>query len=246
MSEIKITDKISLDLVGFTTTEIPLAAKFAIDELFPGESFPKLKSNLIRVTQAERETPLYVTNLPFEQILLNAGPDKPWQFTYQFAHELGHLAARAHLRFQKAERHTWVEEALCGSYSVYTIDRMSRLPPPLGPNALNYKETYTAIQYSSEGVNASWFAENWKEIRSASTLTPAIMKISGLLAERFPDGSFTADNQALGNVALNPSLIEYLADWKSKCGREDCVPAFLLELAKEIIPPPTGNNGAAL
>jgi hypothetical protein len=246
MATIKITDKISLDVSGFTATEIPLAAKFAIDELFPSGSFPKLKSYVIRVTQEEREAPLYVTNLPIELILLNAGPNLPWQFTYQFAHELGHLAARAHLRFQKAGRHIWLEEALCGSYSVYTIDRMSRLPQPLGPNALKYKETYTAIQYSPEGVNSSWFAENWKEISAASTLTPTIMKISGSLAERFPDGSFTADNQALENVTLNPSLVEYLEDWKSKCGREDCVPAFLLELAKEIISPPTINEDAAL
>lgn len=230
MTSVPFTDSISFELHGFTAIDIPRAAHFAADQLFPSRKFPPLRSNVIRVVCDDSRAPFYAIDSPIELISLNCAPNAPWQFTYQFSHELGHLTARNQLRFKKPGEHRWIEEVLCGAYSVYVLHQMSKLGPPLGPNAQKYLDDHITEDYSADGVDHAWFVEESANILLAKCLTKSIMKISGLVADRFLSGEFISDNVALGETPPNENVLAYLDDWKARCGRTASVPQLLQTL----------------
>lgn len=231
-----VTDKIKLDLFDFAPDSGPsmcLAAIATIDALWPDKQFPpRLRSDVISITRdpTPHGGPLYVTSSPNELIMLACGDNAPFQFAYQLAHELGHLASSAYLRVWKEGRHTWIEEIMCGACSVYVIRCMSQKDGPLKVGALNYLDTYIDHAYSPAGVDAVWYKQNDTELRSAAVLTDKIQKLSGLVANEFPNGEFIFDNRLLLDTPLNSDLPTYLDDWASRCRRENNVPRLLKNL----------------
>lgn len=203
--------------------------------LVPDGCFPQLKSNPVHVVRedpADQPVPLHVTNMPYELILLNCGVNAPWQFTYQFAHELTHLLARSNLRLGQAGRHSWIEETLCGAGSVYALRKMAAEGvADLKQGAKEYLEKYMPW-HSAAGVDRQWFAANSAEILAASTETALTAKIATAIVDTCPDGSWLFDNRALIGTPLNPDLDQYLAAWQKMTpyGAGE-VPALLRGLA---------------
>jgi hypothetical protein len=76
-------------------------------------------------------TPVYVANVPFELIKVNCAENKPWQYTYQVAHEFGHLSSRSDKRHPRQDGNAWIEEVICGAYSIYAIRAMSKAEGPM-------------------------------------------------------------------------------------------------------------------
>lgn len=134
-----------------------------------------LRSNpvlVIREDSSVLPAPMHVANGSFELILLNCGVNAPWQFTYQFAHELTHLAARSDLRFGQSGRHAWIEEVLCGAGSIYALRCMAKEGGShLEANARDYLLNHTTFDYSSAGVTKEWFATNSAQIFSSRSET---------------------------------------------------------------------------
>jgi hypothetical protein len=73
-----------------------------------------------------------------EPTFFDEGRYRPWQYTYQVAHEFGHLGTRADKRYPRLDGNKWIEEAICGAYSVYAIRAMSEAEGPLKSGAQNY------------------------------------------------------------------------------------------------------------
>jgi len=225
--------EVTFALHGFAAFEIPLAAEEIGKYLVPDGCFPQLKSNPVHVVREDRATPLYVCNVPYELILLNCGPNLPWQFSYQFAHELIHLLARSNLRFDQTGHHCWIEETLCGAGSVYAMRKMATEGgPALAMGAQNYLNDMQRQRYSSVGVDKQWFASNSAEILAATTETDLIAKIATAVVDACADGSFLFDNRALIGTPLNTDLDQYLKAWQKQTPYgSGKVPALLSKLA---------------
>jgi hypothetical protein len=128
---------VTFELKGFSAQERDLAAlatRFTADLFFPKGDFPPLKSNVITVVRTAEPRPMYVSGAQ-ELIHVNCSENRPWQYTFQLAHELGHLASRADLRFPRQDGNLWIEEAICGAYSVYALREMSETDGKMEHNA---------------------------------------------------------------------------------------------------------------
>jgi hypothetical protein len=231
---VHLTSEISFDLQGFTDKELPLstiAAATTARILFPAGEFPPLKSNVIAVLRTTSKTPLYAAGTQHELILVNCHEDKPWQFTYQLAHELGHLTARSDLRHPRKDGNLWIEEAICGAYSLYAMRSMSELDGRIGEGAREYLEEETIKAYSSVEVDAEWFAGHYEEFRAAEGLTDNLKKLSGYIAERLPFVEVAMNNRAIRDIPLEQDLTAYLRTWQAACGSRDSLPILLQNLA---------------
>jgi hypothetical protein len=175
----------------------------------PDRCFPPLKSNPVHVVRedpAEHPAPMHVSNTFYELILLICGINFPWQFTYQFAHELIHLLARSNLRFGQPGRHIWIEEALTGAGSLYALQKMAAEGgPDLKQGAADYLADGMAW-YSADGVNRDWFSANRVEILASTGETSLTAKIATAIVDGCPDGTWLFDNRALIGTPLNADL----------------------------------------
>lgn len=230
---------VTFQLQGFSDIETPLArlaTRFMADLFFPDGDFPPLKSNEITITRAVLPSPLYAFGTSNELIYLNCSENKPWQFTFQLAHELGHLASRSDLRFPRQDGNMWIEEAICGAYSVYAIRSISEMGGPLQKGAQDYLREELNNYWPGE-VDGQWFAQKLPEFRNANTLTQTLEKLSGYIAAKLPVAKVIADNRAILYTPLNTNSSAYLADWKSRCVGTDNLPALLESLAASIPAP---------
>ena len=120
----------------------------------------------------------------------------------------------------------WIEEAICGAYSIYAIRAMSEAEGPLKSGAQEYLHT-GLNDHRSDEVDAGWFARHLPEFRTATTLTAPLMKLSGYITTRLPVGQVIADNRAIMDTPLNGDHSAYLSDWKRRCKGPRTVPALL-------------------
>jgi hypothetical protein len=67
-------------------------------------------------------------------------------------------------------------------------------------------------------------------LRTATTLTAWLMKLSGYIAARLSIGQVIADNSAIMDCPLNEGHWAYLSDWKKRCNGPDTIPALLESL----------------
>jgi hypothetical protein len=218
------------ELCGFSELEKPmthLATRMTADLFFPNGDYPPLRSNVIRIMrQPTAPSPVYVANAPSELIIVNCAENKPWQYTYQVAHEFGHLSSRSDKRHPRLDGNMWIEEAICGAYSVYAITAMSETEGPMKDGAQDYLHN-SLNDYRSDEVDADWFAQHLPEFRTAATLTTPLMKLSGYIAARLPVGQVIADNRAIIDTPLNDDHWAYLSDWKKRCNGSLTIPALL-------------------
>jgi hypothetical protein len=224
---------VTFELRDFSALEKPLAdcaTQMTVDLFFPNGDFPPLKSNVIVITRSPTApTPMYVANLPYEAITVNCAENRPWQYTYQLAHELGHLTTRSDTRHPRRDGNLWIEEAICGAYSVYAIRAMSETAGRMQHGALDYLRN-DLNDYRAEEVNAEWFAQHFDGFRTATGLTGPLMKLSGYIAGRLPVSQVISDNRAIMHNPLNEDHAAYVSDWRRRCEGDENVPAILESL----------------
>jgi hypothetical protein len=228
----KMTE-VTFELCGFSELEKPnaqIATKMTADLFFPNRNYPPLRSDVIRIRHDPNASgPVYAANVPFELIMVNCAENRPWQYTYQVAHEFGHLSTRSDKRHPRQDGNMWIEEAICGAYSIYAIRTMSETEGPLKDGAQEYLHN-SLNDYRSDEIDADWFAQHLPEFRTATTLTPPLMKLSGYISARLPVGQVIADNGAIMDNPLNEDHWAYLSDWKKRCNGLHTIPALLERL----------------
>jgi hypothetical protein len=192
-------------------------------------NLPTLKSDVIYVLRNPYDHPRYLTSFPFELIAVNAEENRPFQFLYQFAHEMGHLMAQAGLRIRDQHRHCWIEEAICGAYSIYCM----RIATENGEDwvragAAVYLSEYIIPSYGKpEIVDARWYRENSSHLQQADRLTDKIKPLSWLIADVLDAGEFISDNVALINTPLTSNISAYFEEWERRCSSDKNVPSLL-------------------
>jgi hypothetical protein len=225
--------EVTFNLTGFSELEKPLAyiaTSMIANLFFPNGNYPPLRSNVISIVRnPAAPVPRYAVDVPFELIMVNCAENRPWQYTYQVAHEFGHLSTRADKRHPRQDGNMWIEEAICGVYSIYAIRAMSEAEGPLKGGAQDYLHNHLNDHRSDE-VDADWFARHLPEFRIATTLTAPLMKLSGYIAARLLVGQVTADNRAIMDTPLNEDHWAYLSDWKKRCNGPHTIPALLESL----------------
>lgn len=224
---------LELEFLNFSAAEgenFSYAARVCIASLFGGAPNMKVKSSVVYVLRNPFDHPRYLTDVPFEMITVNAGENKPFQFLYQLSHEMGHLSSQSSLRWKKVGSHQWIEEALCGAFSIHCLRAAAASQDMIWfrTGAREYLTTYIDKAYSStQQLTPDWFVEHQPTLVKLNSLDDLIKPVSRIIADEFPDGAFVADNIALGDVALNPNLRDYLDDWSSRCALRANVPSFL-------------------
>ena len=233
----KIRTKLGLDIefLNFNQLEIHgffLAAKAAMDTLFAGVQTMPTKSKVVYILRNPYDHPRYLTETPFEMITVNAGENKPFQFMYQFAHEIGHLSSQSSSRWNKVGRHQWIEESLCGAFSIYCL-RAAATSGDLvwfRNGAQEYLTTYVEKAYPvGSQLGSDWFTANVSTLKRLNSLDDIIKPISRLIADEFSNGEFVLDNIALGETTLNTNVDEYLDEWSKRCSLQKNVPNLLKE-----------------
>lgn len=227
--------EVTFELDGFSEQEKPMsymATTMTANLFFPNGNYPPLRSTAIRITRdPTASTPVYVANASFELIKVNHAESAFWQFTYQVAHEFGHLATRSDKRHPRQDGNMWIEEAICGAYSVYAIRVMSETEGPLRWGAQDYVQNHLT-DYRWEDVDANWFAQHLPGFRTATKLTAPLMKLSGYIAARLSVDQVIADNRAIMQNPLNEDHSVYLSDWRKRCKGPCTVPALLESLER--------------
>jgi hypothetical protein len=191
--------------------------------------FPtSMRSDEIFVFSNTNNNPRYLSEPRKAEIIsLDVKGNFPHQFTYQFSHELGHLMAQGWQRHQKPGQHVWIEEAICGAYSLYCMRALAGLPKsPLQQGAEDYLLNCMP-EYAEATIDAQWYRTNKQHLHAATGLTDTIMLLSRLIADRFPSGCFIDDNIKLADVPLDTDLTNYLSHWASRCTRSENVPQLL-------------------
>jgi hypothetical protein len=226
---------VTFELRDFSPLERPLAdlaTQMTADLFFPNGDFPPLKSNAIVITRRPTApAPLYVAYSPDEAITVNCAENRPWQYTYQLAHEFGHLATRSDTRHPRRDGNLWIEEAICGAYSVFAIRTMSETGGRMQHGALDYLRN-DLNDYRADEVNAEWFAQHLAEFRTTTSLTKPLMKLAGYIAARLPVSQVVSDNRAIIHNPLNADHVAYVADWRKRCEGDENVPAVLESLGR--------------
>lgn len=225
------------NFVGFQPFEIAQhrrAASACWRTLFPKDDPPRMRGPGFQIIRdLSRKTPIYVVGSPLahEMIILNSGPSRPWQFTYQFAHELGHFASQARLRFPRADGLNWIEEMLCECYSLIAMRAMMTGDDiDLREGASQY-DTSLHSKHRETLVDRAWLAQVLPQLRTQGYLSEDSMRIARYVFDRVSMDRIVADNRLLPEVAVNLSLNEFLTAWETLSGSGPSVPSTLAELA---------------
>jgi hypothetical protein len=231
--KIDLEDGHSLYLLNFSSDQRDTFAHPAreIYRLTAGRfGFPTLRSREIYVfNNLHDDFPRYLSEPAAEFISVHVERDLPSKFAYQLAHETGHLLSQNWRRFQKPGFYSWIEEALCGTHSIYCTRKLLEQPGWFQTNSQPYLD-YFDQTYPVTVINADWYKTNKDHLAAASSLTDTIKQLSRLIADRFPDGQFVADNIALIETPPKPTVQEYLHEWQSRCRSTSNVAKLLISL----------------
>jgi hypothetical protein len=153
--------EVIFELCDFGDPEKPnahIATRMTAALFFPNGDYPPLRSDVIRIVRdPNASTPMYRADVSFELIIVNSEEDRPWQYTHQVAHEFGHLSTCSDKRHPRQDGNMWIEEAICGAYSIYAIRKMSEAEGALKGGAQEYLHN-CLNDYHSHEVDADWFA----------------------------------------------------------------------------------------
>ncbi len=216
---------------GFDPQPVHEAAMTAVlESLFAKIGYPPLKSEVVHIVNApERETPLYRADATEETILIVSRGNYPWQFSYQLAHELSHMSARADLRFPRRDGLNWIEETLAEIHSLIAMQRMAETAGPLQENAIKYAADL-AGQHPKVPINAGWYAANAEELRTMETLSNPGQALARHLFDQVPYDRVLTDNRLLLDLGTGADLSTFLTSWRERGGGGPSVPSTLAAL----------------
>ena len=165
------------------------------------------------------------------QILLTARDERWFQYAYQFAHELCHVASNFDRKLRVDDDHgsanQWFEEALCETASLYTLMRLAvrwRTLPPTR-NWIGYGDTFAA--YAEKLVQephrqlghrslSEWYSENSDSLRHNPYMREKNEIVAGQLLPLFEEHPeyWRAIAYLNPNAASSAKpFAAYLADW---------------------------------
>lgn len=198
-----------------------------VEALFGDGVYPALKSDIITIDRRQNATtPLYVAGTSQELIIVNSKENYPWQFAYQAAHELGHLAARADLRFPRQDGHMWIEEALCECHSLIGIGHLASSQGSMFEGARRYLGGLMR-QWRDEDITAEWYAVNRQLLTEAAYLTPEAKRISRFIYDLVDAERIIRDNRLLQTLPIGTPQQDLIAAWRAASGPGRSVPEVL-------------------
>ena len=140
------------------------------------------------------------------------------------------MMAHAGARFDTENPHHWIEEAICGAYTVYCIRAASTSSEEwLRSGAKHYLADCIDKEYSSDvSITSEWYQTNAERLGQGG-LTDRIKPLSRLIADELSEGEFISNNVALIGTPLNPAISDYLDAWELRCATGKTVPRLLRE-----------------
>ena len=220
---------------GFNSSPQPMhgeAMSAVVEALFARVGYPQLKSDIVHiVNEPERSFPLYCAGIAEERILIASPGNYPWQFAYQLAHELGHMSARADLRFPRRDGLNWVKRILAEAHSLIALRRMADAPGPLQHNAIIYDGALHR-QNREVGIDAEWFTENAERLSAMNSLNELGKALARHLFDRVPHDRILRDNRLLLELGTGEELPAFLENWIKIGGGGASVPATLAEFVR--------------
>ena len=229
--KIQLCNDVTALLLNFSAAERGQFAE-ATQEIFKVTAekygFPSLRSSEIYVFRnLDDIAPRYLNEPAAEFISLTVEGNFPLKFAYQLAHETGHLMSQNWKRFGKAGHHPWIEEAICGAYTIYCLRELAKIDGWWKTEGQKYLTDDIEREYPPTTLDRDWYKTNKSHLEAALGLTEIIKPLSRLIADQFLDGEFVVDNKALVDMPPMSDVTDYLAEWKSRCARESALPALL-------------------
>jgi hypothetical protein len=223
----------TFEMEGFDRHAQPLheaAMTAVVESLFATIGYPPLKSDVVHiVNKPGRQFPLYCAGTAEETILIVSPDNYPWQFSYQLAHELSHMSARADLRFPRCDGLNWIEETLAETHSLIAMRRMAQTAGPLQENAINY-DADLHRQHREVPINGEWYAANADQLRAMESLSDLGKALARHLFDQVPHDRVLTDNRLLLELGTGANLSNFLASWSERGGGGLNVPSTLAAL----------------
>jgi hypothetical protein len=223
----------TFEMEGFDRHAQPLheaAMTAVVESLFATIGYPPLKSDVVHiVNKPGRQFPLYCAGTAEETILIVSPDNYPWQFSYQLAHELSHMSARADLRFPRCDGLNWIEETLAETHSLIAMRRMAQTAGPLQENAINY-DADLHRQHREAPINGEWYAANADQLRAMESLSDLGKALARHLFDQVPHDRVLTDNRLLLELGTGANLSNFLASWSERGGGGLNVPSTLAAL----------------
>jgi len=173
--------------------------------------------------------------------------DNHWaQYSFQFAHEYCHALINYNNNRTKVASHArypnlWLEESLCETASLFTLQALSRswLVAPPYPVWRDYAQWFSAyleerLRFPAHHLPAGtrfivWFRANNSDLRRDGARRDRNTIIAAQLLPIFEKEPQGWGALAFFNPASNQSLTQQFTDWRSRCPRE--LQGFVAKLA---------------
>lgn len=198
---------------GFQNDEMELvdsAAASVAKTIFNTIKFPELRSQTITIIcNRAISSPMYVANGNNEVIIVNSEHDRPWQYAFQIARELGHLSASQWNSHPREEGHMRIEEALCECHSLKALQEMSKIDGDLQCGTVAYCSILDK-KYSNAEVNPEWFSHNGIASSQATSLTSEALYMSRYIVKNVYNENILRDNRLINQLPVGLSLNEHL------------------------------------
>lgn len=223
----------TLQLHGIDPPQQPLHETIAVavkDALFGSIGFPRLKSEAIAVHNHPHSNlaPVYCSGTTQETIILRSPGNQPWQYAFQLAHELGHMSARADLRFPRKDGLMWIEEMLADCHCLIAFHYMRQTEGALTTGADRYLQELLAVRH--QAIDKTWFASQRDALRRAAILTDPIKALARHVFANVASERILRDNRLLIELETGLQLTTFLEQWETLSGTEPSVPSTLRAL----------------
>lgn len=223
----------ALKLGGIDPKMQPLheaAANAVKDALFSDIGYPALKSEEILImNDPRRATPLYCAGVRYELIFLTSAGNYPWQYSYQLAHEFGHMSARSDLRHPRVDGLMWIEEMLADCHSLIALHRMGQTKGALEDGANKYLQSLLAT-HCDETIDKDWFRAQQESLRESRKLTDPCKSLSRFIYANVEHEQILRDNRLLIELDTGLELGAYLDLWSEFGDKGRSVPSSIKAL----------------
>ncbi|WEK50283.1 MAG: hypothetical protein P0Y66_22005 [Candidatus Kaistia colombiensis] len=124
----------------------------------------------------------------------------------------------------------WIEEAMCGAYSLVGLKSLNNLDDWWRENGLPYLEGILQGAYAFGQVDAEYVSARANALCAANHLSDDIQPISGLIFSKIASDRIIEDNIALSRVPVGTDVATFLRAWAKECGGATTTPELLLNL----------------
>lgn len=180
---------------------------------------------------------LYERGADGQYVIQLTARDQRWfQYVYQFAHELCHVASnfdhKVAVDGEAVEKNQWFEEALCETAALFMLKRLSVVwaSNPPTRNWLGYGESFAAYaerllsephrRFAPNQSLRDWYAENHASLSDNPYLRQKNEVVASILLplfEQHPEYWRSIAYLNADSASAAKPFAEYLADWYHAC-----------------------------